>query len=45
MILEKWTSFINHVANRHEEHRNHLYTKCPHRELEVTRDRIKIGND
>lgn len=44
MILAKWKSFTNHVANRHEEHPNHLYPNCAHGELGVPRDWIKIGN-
>lgn len=44
MILAKWKSFTNHVANRHEEHPNHLYPYCAHGELGVPCDWIKIGN-
>ena len=43
MILAKWRSFSNHIANRHEEHPNRLFPKCAHDELEMPRKWIKIG--
>lgn len=42
LIAAKWTSFLHHVANKHTEHPNPLYTKCNHGELEQ-RKWIKIG--
>ena len=43
LIAAKWTSFLRHVANKHTEHPNPLYTNSNHGELEQ-RKWIKIGN-
>ncbi len=43
MILAKWRSIKNHVANRHEGHASNLFPKCAHDELEPPREWIKIG--
>ena len=37
MILAKWRSFKNHVADRHEGHNSNLFPRCAHEE------RIKLG--
>ena len=33
-IVAKWSSFLCHVANKHSDHPNPLYTNCNHGELE-----------
>ena len=43
MILAKWRSFKNHVANRHEGHASNLFSRCAHDELETPREWVKIG--
>ena len=43
LIGAKWSSFMRHVADKHDNHPNELYKKCTHEELEP-RDWIKIGN-
>lgn len=43
MILAKWRSFKNHIANRHEGHVSKLFPQCAHDELETPREWIKIG--
>ena len=45
MILAKWRSFKNHIANRHEGHASNLFPKCAHAELETPREWIKIGKN
>lgn len=42
LIVAKWSSFLRHVANKHSDHPNPLYTNCNHGELEK-RKWIKIG--
>eukprot|EP00794_Sanderia_malayensis_P012394 gene12394-biopygen9879 len=43
LIAAKWTSFMRHVANVHENHPNELYKKCSHEENLADRNWIKIG--
>ena len=44
LIAAKWSSFMRHVANKHNNHPNNLYQKCSHEEtLEPDRNWIKIG--
>ena len=45
MILAKWRSFKNHIANRHEGHASNLFPKSAHAELETPREWIKIGKN
>ena len=42
MIEAKWTSFMRHVAGKHDSHPNALFQKCLHDELEP-RKWIRIG--
>ena len=43
MILAKWRSFKNHVADRHEGHNSNLFPRCAHEELDTPREQIRIG--
>ena len=43
LILAKWKSFINHVANKHTNHEDSLFKKCAHEPLTERRQWIKIG--
>lgn len=42
LIVAKWNSFLRHVANKHTDHPDPLYTECNHGELE-RRKWIRIG--
>ena len=42
MIVAKWKSFMEHVANRHENHPSPLFKKCAHEDIE-NRRWIRIG--
>ena len=42
LILAKWKSFMSHVANKHKDHPNLLFTACAHEEI-AQRKWIKIG--
>ena len=39
LLVEKWTSVVYHVTNRHEFPEHQLYTECPHGQLEETEER------
>ena len=43
LISAKWHSFLRHVANKHKNHPDPLYTKWNHGDLE-RRKWIKVGN-
>ena len=42
MILAKWKSLMQHIANRHKDHPDSLFASCTHEVLE-SRKWIKIG--
>ncbi|XP_028394430.1 uncharacterized protein LOC114518617 [Dendronephthya gigantea] len=42
LILAKWKSLIQHIANKHEDHPDRLFPKCAHGETEK-RKWIKVG--
>lgn len=42
LILAKWKSFMRHVANKHKDHPDALFTECAHEEINP-RKWIKIG--
>ena len=42
MIVAKWKSFMEHVANKHDNHPNNLFKKCAHGDIE-NRRWIRIG--
>lgn len=42
MIVTKWKSFMEHVANKHDNHPNSLFKKCAHGDNE-NRRWIRIG--
>ncbi|XP_028405222.1 uncharacterized protein LOC114527724 [Dendronephthya gigantea] len=42
LILAKWKSLMQHIANKHEDHPDHLFPKCAHGEIEK-RKWIKVG--
>lgn len=42
MIAAKWKSFMQHVANKHDNYPSPLFKKCAHEEIEQRRW-IKIG--
>ena len=42
LIAAKWNSFLRHVANKHTNHQDPLYSSCNHGELEQ-RKWIRIG--
>ena len=43
MILAKWNSFIRHVADKHDNHKDQLFKECAHAHLDTPRRWIKIG--
>ena len=43
MILAKWSSFMRHVANKHDGHPDPLFVKCAHDDELEPRVWIKIG--
>ena len=44
LIVAKWSSFIRHVADKHNNHPNSLFANCSHGDLDQKRDWIHIGN-
>ena len=44
LIVAKWSSFIRHVADKHENHPDNLFPNCIHGTLCEKRDWIHIGN-
>lgn len=45
LIGAKWNSFMQHVANKHDNHSSPLYKKCAHGDQIENRRWIKIGID
>lgn len=43
MIEAKWTSVIRHVADKHSDHPDELFTTCMHDETQEPRDWIYPG--
>lgn len=43
MVLAKWKSFMGHIANKHDNHPDPLFTKCLHDEDIPRRKWIKVG--
>ena len=43
LIAAKWKSFMQHVANKHENHPSPLYKKCAHDDQIENRRWIRIG--
>ncbi len=43
LILAKWKSFVNHVANKHSNHEEPLFKQCVHQPITEQRNWIKIG--
>lgn len=44
MIAAKWQSFMQHVANKHDDHPTPMFKKCAHEEI-GSRRWIKIGRE
>lgn len=42
LIVAKWRSFMFHVADKHKDHPNSLFTSCAHKDI-TPRKWIKIG--
>ena len=42
LVVAKWKSIARHVANKHEDHGDEMFTKCAHDAIEPRRW-IKIG--
>ncbi len=34
LIVAKWTSILDHISNKHENHPNHLFPECAHADIE-----------
>ena len=44
IVTAKWKSFMQHVANKHDNHPSPLFKKCAHDEEIENRRWIRIGN-
>ena len=44
LVTAKWKSFMQHVADKHDNHPSPLFKKCAHDEEIENRRWIRIGN-